>query len=175
MAIAGSPEMHDAAPTGAFDADHRPRVAARWGWSVALTLTAGVFLFVLVIAPYAANSDRVYGSALYNRVTTYYLWYDDLAEVERGTLAAGDQNHRPILPDDQILSPGRYLRDHTLGQVADRLATGWRMQWAIVTHGGTHEGNFGYGPGLMLLGAASLVAVAVVNAAVRSGQIAGGY
>lgn len=144
------------------------RIPATRRWSYLASGSAAVFLFVLVIAPYAANSDRVYGSAMYNRVTTYYLWYDNFAEVESGTLAAGDQNHRPTLPADQIPSPAKYLRDHTLGEVAHRFATGWRMQWSIVMHGGTYEGYLGYGPSVMLLGATSLVAAATNAERVRA-------
>lgn len=72
--------------------------------------------------------------------------------MERCTLAAGDQNHRPTLPEDQIPSPARHFREHTVGQVADRFAAGWRMQWAIAMHGGAYEGYFGYGPCVLLLG-----------------------
>lgn len=94
--------------------------AARLAGSTAAVL----LLFVCVVAPYATNSKNTYGSYAYNVNTTYYAWYDSWDEVVAGTLSHGDFEGPADLPADQIPSPRRYARTHSVGDVLARFRQG---------------------------------------------------
>lgn len=146
----------------------RLAVAARDRRGAYLAAAAsGLFLFVLTVAPYAANSDRAYGSPTYNVVTDYYLWYDSWEEAEAGTRAAGDQVHAPDLPANEIPTPSKYLREHDAGEIVDRFTSGWGAQWDIAVTGRIWEGYFGYGWTVTLLIATTMAALAVAGQRAR--------
>lgn len=90
---------------------------------VALALSA---TFLLSISPYLLNSKRVYGRYFYNVNSTFYMWYDSWNEAKEGTKAHGDRVGWPDLPDEEIPSPGKYLRDHSLKQIILRPLHGGR-------------------------------------------------
>jgi hypothetical protein len=85
---------------------------------------AVVLMFLGVIYPYIRQSKTHYGSYFYNVNTTFYLWYDSWEEVEQGTKAAGDREHYPDLPADQIPSFRHYIQEHSPIEMIERLLGG---------------------------------------------------
>jgi hypothetical protein len=83
-------------------------------------------VFVTMISPYLVTSERVFGDALYNANSTFYMWYDTWADARAGTIRAGDKFGWPALPEDSLPSLRRYLGYHTPGQIVDRFADGVR-------------------------------------------------
>ena len=59
-------------------------------------------------------------------------------QAEQGTKAAGDRRGWPKLPADQIPSMGKYLREHSINQIALRLFYGGRTVISNLRH------SFGY-------------------------------
>lgn len=102
-------------------APRSPRALRR---AALLTLYLGAFL--LTLYPYIANSHRVFGHYFYNVNTTFYIWYDDWPAASVGTYQHGDGVGWPDLPPDQLPSMGRYWREHSIAQIAARLADGLR-------------------------------------------------
>lgn len=87
---------------------------------VALTVT-----FVIVLWPYLATNKRVFGHYFYNVNSTFYVWYDDWAHASVGTALHGDSDGWPAMPPEDIPTASRYLREHSLGQIAARVAGGF--------------------------------------------------
>ena len=83
-----------------------------------------VLSFCAVLFPYFSESHERYGSFLYNVNTTFYVWYDSWDEAKAGTRAAGDRQGWPDLPDDQIPSMGKYLREHSGQEILKRFRSG---------------------------------------------------
>jgi hypothetical protein len=97
-------------------ADARTRLA------VAVVFTAALFM---VLWPYLSTSKRVFGHYFYNVNSTFYVWYDDWAHASVGTYSHGDSVGWPTVPESELPSAGRYLREHTVGQIASRIASGF--------------------------------------------------
>ena len=97
------------------------------GWRlVALGLLLSCFFLALL--PYATTSRRVFGSYFYNASTTYYVWYDSWGEAATDLRAAGVELHPPARLPADLPSFGKYWRQHTVRQMAGRLADGfWNM------------------------------------------------
>ena len=85
--------------------------------------------FLAFLFPYLQESREKYGSHFYNVSTTFYFWYDSWAEAKAGTLAAGDHEGYPDLPPEEIPSLEKYLREHTLEQMVERVREG--AEWLI--------------------------------------------
>jgi len=83
-------------------------------------------VFLAVLSPYLINSKRIYGQYFYNVNSTFYIWYDSWEEAKQGTRAHGDRAGWPTMAADEIPSPQRYLRTHTLAQIASREWQGLR-------------------------------------------------
>jgi hypothetical protein len=90
----------------------------------ALPIFLSLLTFVVVISVYISNSKAVYGHYFYNVNSTFYIWYDSWAEAKAGTIAHGDYTGWPDLPAEEIPSPFKYLREHTLSQIVNRVITG---------------------------------------------------
>ena len=101
---------------GGRGVDTRTQVAA------ALVFTAAFFL---VLWPYLSTSKRVFGEYFYNVNSTFYVWYDDWAHASVGTYVHGDGVGWPTMPESELPSAGRYLREHTVGQIASRILSGF--------------------------------------------------
>lgn len=129
---------------------------------------SALLLFGSTVAPYAVNSERVYGSPTYNVATDHYAWYDDWAQAVEGRVTSDDQLHVPMLPSQDVPSAGRYLREHGADDVVDRLLGGWGAQWEITLTGRLWEGYFGYGWTVTLLLGATLASLAVAGARARA-------
>lgn len=95
----------------------------RFGWS-AVTATAFVACFLLVIAPYILNNKRFFGSYFFNLNTTYYVWYDDGA-AGRIIVDPDDQGYTKT-SSGQLQSLQTYLSSHTTGAILERLADGFK-------------------------------------------------
>ena len=96
---------------------------ARSRLAVAVVFTAAFFL---VLWPYLSTSKRVFGHYFYNVNSTFYVWYDDWAHASVGTYVHGDGVGWPTMPESELPSAGRYLREHTVGQIASRILSGFQ-------------------------------------------------
>ena len=75
-----------------------------------------------------AANKRTFGRYFYNVNTTFYVWYDNWPQASIGTIKHGDGVGWPDMPGDELPSAPRYWREHTVGQIADRVAGGfWDM------------------------------------------------
>ena len=82
--------------------------------------------FLAVLYPYISTSKRTFGRYFYNVNTTFYMWYDDWPQASIGTIKHGDGVGWPTMPEEQLPGMRKYWRDHTVGQIADRLGGGVR-------------------------------------------------
>ena len=80
--------------------------------------------FLAVLSPYLLNSKRVFGHYFYNVNSTFYVWYDDWPAASQGTYQHGDGVGWPKMPAGEIPSMGKYLREHSAGQIAARIRDG---------------------------------------------------
>lgn len=80
--------------------------------------------FLLVLFPYIKNSWYRFGTPFYNVNSTFYLWYDSWEEAAQGTKAHGDRVGWPDMPESEIPSFSKYVREHDIEDVVDRLASG---------------------------------------------------
>src|SRR5207302_5269504 len=74
---------------------------------------------------YLAANKRAFGSYFYNVNTTFYVWYDDWPQASTGTIKHGDGVGWPDMPVDELPSASRYWREHTIEQIARRVAGGF--------------------------------------------------
>jgi hypothetical protein len=121
-----------------------------------------ILVFLAVISPYLRANKDAFGHYFYNVNTTFYVWYDDKAEVEAPTSvkAHGDSVGWPDLPPDQIPGPAKYVRETSLREFADRMWFGAKL--AASRH--LVRGSYGYSPYLV---AYPLFALLLVGAAYR--------
>ncbi|MCY4147275.1 MAG: hypothetical protein OXE95_12585 [Chloroflexi bacterium] len=94
------------------------------GWRLLSHAAAFLLAFVVVLSPYLLESYQRFGMPFYNASNTFYVWYDSWQDAKRGTKAAGDREHYPDLPEEQIPSLSKYLREHTATDILDRFVTG---------------------------------------------------
>ena len=99
----------------------------------ALVLSMFAVAFLGTLYPYISNSKRVFGHYFYNVNTTFYTWYDDWPSASIGTYQHGDGVGWPKMPPDELPSMQRYLREHSVRQIADRLRDGFR-DMVVVTY-----------------------------------------
>jgi hypothetical protein len=94
--------------------------------------------FLLMVFPYVKNSWYRFGSPFYNVNSTFYVWYDTWDEVERGTRAHGDRGRWPDMPADEIPSLRKYIREHTVPEMVNRVFIGLSRTFAKAA------GSYGY-------------------------------
>jgi hypothetical protein len=80
--------------------------------------------FLLVVFPYIHTSKERFGHYFYNVSSTFYMWYDSWEEVMQGTRAHGDRQGWPQMPEEQIPSFWKYVREHSLRSIGGRLFRG---------------------------------------------------
>ncbi len=85
-----------------------------------------VILFLVTIYPYIATSKRVFGHYFYNVNSTFYIWYDSWEEVKAGTRAHGDRSGWPTMPENELPSFSKYVREHSTSQIFGRFIYGAR-------------------------------------------------
>jgi hypothetical protein len=92
-------------------------------------------MFAVIIFPYAQSLKQRFGHYFYNVNTTFYIWYDDWAEVEEEEAKHQFVTQWPDhLSDDELPSLRNYVREHTFQQITARFETGFRAQYRnIVT------------------------------------------
>jgi hypothetical protein len=120
-----------------------------------LVLPLVLVVFLASVYPYISTSKRVFGHYFYNVNSTFYIWYDSWEEAKQGTRAYGDRVGWPDMPPEQIPSLGKYLREHSLSQIAARFARGARLVGEEIAD------SYGYLPYLLTY-AGLLVMAAVV-------------
>lgn len=93
--------------------------------------------FTLVIFPYIRTSKERFGQYFYNVNSTFYMWYDSWEEAKGGTRAHGDRVGWPQMPEDQIPSFQKYVREHSLAEITKRFTSGIRelRSWVIRSYG----------------------------------------
>ncbi|GIK64641.1 MAG: hypothetical protein BroJett018_24350 [Chloroflexota bacterium] len=96
--------------------------------------------FLAVIFPYIRTAKNTFGHYFYNVNTTFYIWYDSWEEAEAGVRLHGDYYQWPDMPADEIPSPQKYLREHSLEQIARRFIYGFYV--SAQRH--TYSGGYGY-------------------------------
>jgi len=95
-------------------------------------------LFLLVIFPYIQTSKERFGHYFYNVNSTFYMWYDSWEEVKEGTRAHGDRVGWPDMPEEQIPSMQKYIREHSLYEMGRRIMKG------VILLGGKIFQSYGY-------------------------------
>jgi hypothetical protein len=83
-----------------------------------------ITVFLITVFPYIRNSKEHFGHYFYNVNTTFYIWYDSWDEAKKGTLAFGDHTGWPDLPEEKIPGLKKYLREHNISQIFNRLISG---------------------------------------------------
>ena len=81
--------------------------------------------FLLVVAPYAVNSARVYGSPWFNVTSARAAWYDSPADI----------NFDQAFDDRSGPSASSYLSHHSLGSVVGRIRHGLATEWSTYKNG----------------------------------------
>ncbi|MBN1977783.1 MAG: glycosyltransferase family 39 protein [Anaerolineae bacterium] len=92
---------------------------------VSIVLVAVTFLST--VYPYINSNKKVFGKYFYCVSTTFYMWYDSWEEAKQGTKAYGDREGWPDMPPEQLPSLDKYLREHTVQQIVNRVWNGFRI------------------------------------------------
>jgi hypothetical protein len=95
-------------------------------------LTLLLASFFAAIFPYIQANKKIYGAYFYNVNSSFYAWCDSWPEAEALTKAHRDRTGWPQMPPEQIPSPGKYWREHTVAHIAGRLFGGTAR---VLTHG----------------------------------------
>jgi hypothetical protein len=98
------------------------RIQKIWRRIGLLLLVIGTFC--VVVFPYIQTSKKLYGHYFYNVNSTFYMWCDSWPEAVAFTQIYNDPKGRRELPAEGIPSAGKYWREHSLRQIAQRLAHG---------------------------------------------------
>jgi hypothetical protein len=112
----------------------------------ALYLGLVILYFLLTIFPYIKNSWYRFGRPFYDVNSTFYVWYDSWAQIEEGTKAHGDRRGRPEMPASNIPSLQKYLREHDLTLIAQRLGRGAGLTYRVALD------SYGYAGYVLLVG-----------------------
>jgi hypothetical protein len=110
--------------------------------------------FLAVVFPYIQTSKRIYGSYFYNVNSTFVMWTDSSTEGFEFLKEHGDKDQWRVLPPDQLPSPRKYWREHSLAQIAGRVVHGFRD---LLTQNALVIGYYKFAVALLL--AAALLAV----------------
>ena len=122
--------------------------------AVATTLVV-VLVFFATVFPYIQTSKQQFGRWFYNVNTSIYMWADSWDEVKEVMRGSGDREHWPDVPEELLPSPRRYFAEHSVGDIAARIAQGmWTSELRHLI-----EKPFGYGKYLIFY---CVVALAVV-------------
>lgn len=90
-------------------------------------LIAVVVVFLGLMWPYISHTKEVFGQYFYNVNTTFYIWYDSWEEAKQGVRLYGDYYQWPDMPEDEIPSLRKYLREHSIGDIIERIADGYAV------------------------------------------------
>ena len=96
--------------------------SAPWRRLGMLALVIGAFF--AVIFPYIQTSKRIYDAYFYNVNSTFVVWCDSSTEAFEFLSAHGDKDQWRSLPPEQLPSPRKYWREHSVAQIARRIVNG---------------------------------------------------
>ncbi len=92
-------------------------------------LLVTLLVFFAVTYPYTRVAKEKFGHYFYNVNSTFYLWYDSFEAAKQANLEYGFSQKWPSqLTQDEIPSLQKYLREHSLGQIVDRVRFGIETQ-----------------------------------------------
>lgn len=95
-------------------------------WQLLGMLLLVIATFIAVVFPYIQTSAKIYGQFFYNVNSNFVMWCDSSSEAWKFQRSyAGTAGWRE-LPLDQIPSPAKYWREHSIGEIAYRLVHGLR-------------------------------------------------
>ena len=80
--------------------------------------------FTAVILPYISTSKQIYDRYFYNQSTTLVMWCDSWPEGREFLETYGSNAKWRSLPAEQIPSPAKYWREHSVSQIVHRLMRG---------------------------------------------------
>ena len=110
-------------------------IARRSGMLLVVTAT-----FLAVVFPYIRTSKRIYGAYFYNVNSTFVMWFDSSTTAHE-FLKKYDKDQWRVLPADQLPSASKYWREHSAGQIANRL---WRGLHDLSTQNAMAIGYYKY-------------------------------
>jgi hypothetical protein len=92
-----------------------------------LLVVLGVFF--IVVYPYTRTAKQKFGRYFFNINSTFYVWFDDFDTAKAANQRYGlNQKWPDDLPDDQIPSIQKYLREHSIKQIKKRIIYGVNVQ-----------------------------------------------
>ncbi|HEX8078527.1 MAG TPA: hypothetical protein VF511_11990, partial [Chthoniobacterales bacterium] len=95
-------------------------------WRRVGLLTLVIAAFLAVVFPYIRTSKRIYDAWFYNVNSTFVIWCDSSTQAFEFLNAHGDKDQWRALPPEQLPSFRKYWREHSAGQIAQRIVTGTR-------------------------------------------------
>lgn len=95
-------------------------------WRKLGMLLLALAAFFAVVFPYIQTSKRIYGQYFYNVNSNFVMWCDSSTEGWEFLRDYGDKAKWRELPPEQIPSPAKYWREHSIGQIAYRITHGLR-------------------------------------------------
>lgn len=117
-------------PPGGIPTSGSRRAPLLWAAGAGLLYAA---VFLAIASPYLLTNKRVFGRYFYNVNSTFYVWYDDWPSASVGVRLHGDGHQWPDVPASEMPSAGRYWREHTVRQIAERVGSGAK-DMAIVSY-----------------------------------------
>jgi len=129
---------------------NRARPPATDRWRRAAMLLVVIATFVAVIFPYIQTSKRIYGQYFYNVNSTFVMWCDSSTEGWNFLHEHGDKDEWRALPPEQLPSPSKYWREHSVAQIAQRLMLG---SWNLVTQNAMAIGYWKFMAAFIIAGA----------------------
>lgn len=95
-------------------------------WRELAMLLIVIATFFAVVFPYIQTSRKIYGQFFYNVNSTFVMWCDSSAEAWDFLSAYGQEAKWRELPPELLPSPAKYWREHSIGEIAYRMAHGLR-------------------------------------------------
>lgn len=95
-------------------------------WRKLGMLLLALATFLAVVFPYIQTSKRIYGQYFYNVNSNFVMWCDSSTEGWEFLRDYGHQAKWRELPLEQIPSPAKYWREHSIGQIVYRIVHGLR-------------------------------------------------
>ena len=98
-------------------------------------------VFMVLLFPYFQESRDTYSNYFYNVNTTFYIWFDSWDDAKEWSSIALRRRGWPDMPDEEIPSLSKYLREHTADDIIERFRNGA----AALLRSGCHSSySFGY-------------------------------
>ncbi len=100
--------------------------SVHYRWAALLAL---ILAFTAIIYPYIHTVKARFGRYLYNVNTTFFIWYDSFEEAAADEKLHNFSSQWPShLPPEELPGLRKYLREHSLSQIAARMWTGAMAQ-----------------------------------------------